>query len=251
MSQYNPCLLIPIYNHKDSIARTVERLHVHQLPIIIVDDGSDAATRAVLAELAANSPEIRLFRLERNSGKGAAVMYGMREALALGYTHALQIDADGQHDTADVPKFIASSRARPEAVICGKPVYDASVPKGRLYGRYITHFWVWVETLSFAIGDSMCGFRLYPLASTCALIDEVTIPTRMDFDIAIVVHLAWRGLRFVNIPTRVTYPSDGVSHFDVLRDNVRITRMHTGLFFGMLPRLPLLLRRKLARGADA
>lgn len=251
MSQHRPCLLIPIYNHKDSIVRTVERLHAYQLPIIIVDDGSDAATQAVLAVLTANRPEIRLLHLEQNSGKGAAVMYGLREALALGYTHALQIDADGQHDTADVPKFLASSRSLPEAVICGKPVYDTTVPKGRLYGRYITHFWVWVETLSFAIGDSMCGFRLYPLKSTCALIGEVPIPTRMDFDIAIVVHLAWRGLRFVNIPTRVTYPADGVSHFDVLRDNVRITRMHTGLFFGMLSRLPLLLRRKLGREVDA
>lgn len=243
---YVPCLLIPIYNHKGSIGRTVERLRVHALPIVIVDDGSDAATQAVLNKLVASHPDIRLLRLPQNGGKGAAVMHGMREAKAMGYTHALQIDADGQHDTNDVPKFIAAGAADPEAVICGKPIYDASVPKGRLYGRYITHFWVWVETLSFSIGDSMCGFRLYPLAATCDLIDTVAIPTRMDFDIAIVVQLAWRGLGIVNIPTRVTYPVDGVSHFDVLRDNVRITKMHTGLFFGMLPRLPRLLHRKFA-----
>ena len=246
---YSPCILIPIYNHKDNICRTVERLRSHGLPIIIVDDGSDTATQAVLGELAANVPGLRLFRLAENSGKGAAVMLGMRKASELGYTHALQIDADGQHDINDVSKFISASMAHPEVVVCGKPVYDSSVPKGRLYGRYITHFWVWVETLSFDIGDSMCGFRLYPLRSTCELIDAVSIPKRMDFDIAIVVHLAWRGLRFINIPTRVTYPADGVSHFDVLRDNVRITRMHTGLFFGMLPRLPMLLKRRLVRSS--
>lgn len=248
---YQPCLLIPIYNHKDSIVGTVERLRAHDLPIIIVDDGSDAATQDVLSSTIEQYPDIRLFRLPQNGGKGAAVMHGMREAKALGYTHVLQIDADGQHDTADVPKFIAAGAKHPEAVVCGKPVYDDSVPKGRLYGRYITHFWVWVETLSFDIGDSMCGFRLYPLAATCTLIDSVAIPTRMDFDIAIVVRLAWRGLRFINIPTRVVYPEDGVSHFDMLRDNLRITRMHTGLFFCMLPRLPLLLLRKFSRGAAA
>jgi glycosyltransferase involved in cell wall biosynthesis len=248
---YAPCLLIPIYNHKDSIARTVERLLPHGLPVIIVDDGSDVETQAVLSALVVRHPALRLFRLPQNDGKGAAVMRGMREARTLGYTHALQIDADGQHNTDDVPKFVAAGAAHPEAVICGKPIYDSSVPRGRLYGRYITHFWVWVETLSFDIGDSMCGFRLYPLAASCDLIDATVIPTRMDFDIAIVVHLAWRGLRFINIPTRVTYPADGVSHFDVLRDNVRISRMHAGLFFGMLPRLPMLLHRKLTRSSTA
>jgi len=248
---YAPCLLIPIYNHKDSIARTVQRLRIHGVPILIVDDGSDTATQAVLNALVTMHPDIRLFRLPQNGGKGAAVMHGMREAMALGYTHALQIDADGQHDANDVPKFIAAGARYPEAVICGKPIYDESVPKGRLYGRYITHFWVWVETLSFDISDSMCGFRLYPLPATRALIDSCLIPTRMDFDIAIVVRLAWHGLSFINIPTRVTYPEDGVSHFDVLRDNVRITKMHTGLFFGMLARLPMLLQRKFARGARA
>ncbi|HWT54904.1 MAG TPA: glycosyltransferase family 2 protein [Rhodocyclaceae bacterium] len=248
---YSPCALIPIYNHKDSIVRTVAQLRAHRLPIIIVDDGSEAATQSVLAKLVATHPDIHLFRLPQNGGKGAAVMHGMRQALALGYSHALQIDADGQHDTDDVPKFLAAGAAAPEAVICGKPIYDASVPKGRLYGRYITHFWVWIETLSFAIGDSMCGFRLYPLRASCALIDAADIPKRMDFDISIVVRLAWRGLIFINIPTRVTYPADGISHFDMLRDNIRITKMHTGLFFGMLPRLPVLLYRKFSRASGA
>lgn len=241
---FAPCLLVPIYNHKDSISRTVERLLVHRLTIFIIDDGSDEATQQVLAELAARHPQIRLFRLKENGGKGAAVMHGMIEARLAGFSHALQIDADGQHDTADIPRFLERGSAHPEALICGKPIYDDSAPKGRLYGRYITHFWVWVETLSFAIGDSMCGFRLYPLAATCALIDEVRLPTRMDFDTAIAVRLAWRGVRIENIPTRVIYPPGGLSHFNMLRDNLRISQMHTRLTCGMLLRLPLLLWRK-------
>ncbi|HSI38102.1 MAG TPA: glycosyltransferase [Methylotenera sp.] len=240
---YKPCIIIPIYNHKNTIVTTVERLSVYQYPIFIIDDGSDVATQQVLAMLA-EQYAIHLHRLPNNSGKGAAVMHGILAAYAAGFSHALQIDADGQHDTNDVPRFIQCGSSHPNDVICGKPIYDTSVPKGRLYGRYITHFWVWVETLSFTIKDSMCGFRLYPLAETCALINSTKLPKRMDFDTAIVVRLAWRGVKFQNITTRVIYPPDGLSHFNMWRDNVRISKMHTILTCGMLLRLPLLLWRK-------
>jgi predicted LPLAT superfamily acyltransferase len=246
MTNFSPCLLIPIYNHKDAIGATVAALAPYGLPIYVVDDGSDQATRATLARLAAHEPLIRLHRLAVNSGKGAAAMAGMRLALADGHSHALQIDADGQHNPADVPRFLACARAMPQAVVAGKPVYDDSVPRGRLYGRYITHFWVWIETLSFAIGDSLCGFRLYPLAATCALIERVALPTRMDFDTEIIVRLFWDGLPVQNLETRVTYPAGGLSHFDMWRDNLRISAMHTRLTLGMLPRLPRLLWRHLA-----
>lgn len=240
-------IVIPIYNHKDEIGATLARLIPHGLPIFVVDDGSDEATQTVLAELAGRwSAEVSLLRLPANGGKGAAVMAGLRAAHGAGFTHALQIDADGQHDAADVPRFLAAARAAPDAVVLGRPVYDESVPKARLYGRYLTHVWVWIETLSFAIPDSMCGFRLYPLEPACALIDAVTLPTRMDFDIEILVRLSWRALRFVTIPTRVTYAPGGLSHFDVVRDNVRISKSHTRLVAGMLARLPILLARKVS-----
>ena len=239
------CIVIPIYNHKDAIGGTVERLSVHKLPIFVVDDGSDEATQAVLAKLACQyRDQMTLLRLPVNGGKGAAVMAGLRAARRVGYTHALQIDADGQHDANDVPLFLDAARAEPGAVILGRPVYDESVPKSRLYGRYLTHVWVWIETMSFTIRDSMCGFRLYPLDAACALIDSVDLPTRMDFDIEILVRLYWRRLAFRAIPTRVTYATDGVSHFDVLRDNVRISVSHTRLVCGMLVRSPLLLAHK-------
>jgi predicted LPLAT superfamily acyltransferase len=244
---FNPCLLIPIYNHEGSIAATVGRLANFGLPILVVDDGSNEATQAALANLASAYPLLRRFRLQQNSGKGAAVMFGLREAQTAGFSHALQIDADGQHDTADVPRFLDRAAAKPGAIICGTAVYDASVPKARLYGRYLTHVWVWVETLSFSIEDSMCGFRVYPLDDCCNLINAVRLPTRMDFDTEILVRLAWRGIEVENIATRVSYPAGGVSHFDMLHDNLRITKMHARLALGMLPRLPLLLVRKLNR----
>jgi predicted LPLAT superfamily acyltransferase len=242
---FGACIVIPIYNHKDAIGGTVERLSVHRLPLFVVDDGSDEATQAVLAKLACQYRELMtLIRLPVNGGKGAAVMAGLRAARRAGYTHALQIDADGQHDANDVPLFLEAARAEPGAVILGRPVYDESVPKSRLYGRYLTHVWVWIETLSLTIRDSMCGFRLYPLDAACALIDSVDLPTRMDFDIEILVRLYWRRLAFRAIATRVTYATDGVSHFDVLWDNVRISASHTRLVCGMLLRLPLLLAHK-------
>ena len=244
--KFAPCIVIPIYNHKDAIGATVAHLAVHRLPIFVVDDGSDDATQQVLAALAQQyAGQLTLLRLPVNGGKGAAVMAGLRAARSAGYTHALQIDADGQHDATDVPRFIEAARAEPGAVILGRPVYDESVPKARLYGRYLTHVWVWIETLSLTIRDSMCGFRLYPLALACELIDSVPLPTRMDFDIEILVRLHWRRAAFRSIPTRVTYAADGVSHFDVLWDNVRISRSHTRLVFGMLWRLPMLLAHKL------
>ena len=237
--------VVPVYNHGGPIAGVVAALRAHELPVLLVDDASEPGCAAVLDELAQQS-EVFLERLPVNQGKGGAVMAGMRRAAQLGWTHVLQIDADGQHDTRDVPVFAAAAAAAPAKLICGHPVYDASVPKARLYGRYATHIWVWINTLSFEVKDSMCGFRIYPLAATLHCMDRQYIGRRMDFDTEIAVRLVWSGMRVRNLPTRVRYPEDGVSHFRVWRDNVLISAMHTRLFFGMLWRAPLLLWRKVA-----
>ncbi|MEO7478499.1 MAG: glycosyltransferase family 2 protein [Lysobacteraceae bacterium] len=248
VATFSPVVVIPVYNHGAAIGAMLAGINNHDVPCILVDDGSDADCAGVLDALVARDPEhVSLLRLPNNQGKGAAVMAGLREASRRGFTHALQIDADGQHDPADIPGFLAEARAHPDAVICGCPLYDASVPKARLYGRYATHVWVWINTLSFDIRDGMCGFRVYPLASTLALIDTVNVCRRMDFDVDILVRLYWRGVCVRNRETRVTYPLDGVSHFDVWRDNLRISRMHALLFFGMLVRSPLLILRKWQR----
>ena len=247
---FAPCALIPIYNHGSTIARTVQALRVHGLPVLIVDDGSDEPTRNVLDALARATAGVRRLRLPHNQGKGRAISVGLLAAREAGYSHALQIDADGQHDTADAPRFLDTGRAHPQALVCGTPVYDASVPRARLYGRYVTHVCVWLETLSLAIRDSMCGYRLYPLDAACAEIARKPLPARMDFDTEIAVRLVWRGLPVANLPTRVIYPENGLSHFRLFRDNLRISAMHARLLFGMLPRSPRLLWRRL-RGENA
>jgi len=244
---FDPAVVVPVYNHPATIGRVAAQVRAHGLPCILVDDGSDAACAAVLQQLAAADPQLTLVRLPHNQGKGAAMAAGFAEAARQRRSHVLQIDADGQHDTGDIPRFIAGARARPDAVICGCPVYDASVPRGRLYGRYATHIWVWINTLSLDIRDSMCGFRVYPLASLLPLLQRVRIGRRMDFDSDVIVRLHWRGVPVVNLPTRVTYPADGISHFRLWRDNVLISAMHARLFFGMLWRSPLLVWRKVAR----
>jgi glycosyltransferase involved in cell wall biosynthesis len=242
---FNLCVLIPVYNHEHAIGAVVGAVLTYGLPCILVDDGSSAACAKVLDQLAAARPDrIKLVRHSINSGKGAAVLSGFRQAQDAGYSHVLQIDADGQHCVADIPTFLRLAAAHPQAIVAGYPRYDESVPKLRLYGRYLTHVWVWINTLSFQIKDSMCGFRIYPVAPVMALAARQKIGTRMNFDTDILVRLYWEGLDVLNLPTRVSYPSDGVSHFRVWRDNVLITRMHATLFFGMLLRIPRLLSRK-------
>ncbi|AZD52370.1 glycosyltransferase family 2 protein [Pseudomonas chlororaphis subsp. aurantiaca] len=240
---HNPCAVIPVYNHEAAVPAVVDALLASGLPCVLVDDASSPACAAVLEQLAERE-QVFLVKLAVNQGKGGAVMAGLREASRLGFSHALQVDADGQHDLRDVDNFIATSRAHPEALVCGYPQYDASVPKGRFYARYLTHVWVWINTLSLQIPDSMCGFRAYPLPPVLALIDSVKIGRRMDFDTDILVRLAWRNQPMRWLPTQVRYPVDGLSHFRLFHDNLLISSMHARLFFGMLLRAPLILWRR-------
>lgn len=243
---FQPWIVVPVYEHEHAIAATVDGLLPAGAPVLLVDDGSGQSCATALRELAhRHAGRVSLLRLDENGGKGAAVIAGMRQAAALGASHVLQIDADGQHDAADVPRFLAEAAAHPRAVVNGRPIYDESVPLGRLVGRYATHVWVWINTLSLDIADSMCGFRVYPLAATLALLDREPVGRRMDFDIEVIVRLHWAGLPIRTVPTRVTYPLDGVSHFRLWRDNARISAMHARLFFGMLRRAPRLLLRRL------
>ncbi len=243
---FKPAFLIPVYNHGTVLEQVLLKLEPFALPCLMVNDGSNADCRTEMERLAEKYAWVSLIHLPENQGKGGAVMAGIRELDNQGYSHAFQVDADGQHDFSQTRQFLDAAKARPDAMILGKAVYDESVPKSRLYGRYITHVWVWIETLSLAIKDSMCGFRIYPLASSRKLIDSREIGTRMEFDVEIVVRLHWMGVPAINFPVQVNYPLDGVSHFDVLNDNLRISKTHTKLFFGMLWRIPLLLLRSLS-----
>jgi glycosyltransferase involved in cell wall biosynthesis len=223
------CAVIPSYRHAAALPALTASLRDACETIFIVDDGNDERVRSQIAALHAPDQGVEVLRLEQNGGKGAAMAHGFRAAIARNFDHALQIDADGQHDLADLGAFISAMRANPRAMICGQATYDASVPKSRKFGRYITHFWVWVETASFDIADSMCGYRLYPLAQVARIIDTANIGARMDFDTEIAVRMHWRGVPVVNVPTRVIYPPGNVSNFAMLQDNLRISWMHTRL----------------------
>lgn len=237
------CIVVPVYNHPDCLEWLVSRLRELELHTFMINDGSDAVCSELLRKICNREQWLTLVERHSNGGKGAAVKTGLRAAARSGYSHALQLDADGQHDLDDIPRLLALSDANPQAVISGAPNYH-DVPRVRLYGRYLTHIWIWINTLSLEIRDSMCGFRVYPLVSTLKILDSSNVGDHMDFDPEILVRLNWDGVRVMQLRTTVTYPHDGVSHFRGFRDNVLISWMHTRLFFGMLCRLPRLLRRR-------
>lgn len=242
----NPCLLIPIYNQPERIADVVARLEPLRLPLLLVDDGSDLRTRAVIDALAARLPWVELIRRERNGGRGAALKTGYRRAAERGFTHALQLDADGQHDPSQAPRMLDAVRRDPKALVLGVPVFDDSAPASRLYGRWICRAWVWLETLSRAVRDPLCGLRCVPLEPVQRLLAARPLADRMEFDVELVVRLVWAGVPVRSVEVEVRYFDDGVSHYRVWRDNWLLSRLHARLCLELLERA---LRGELPRVA--
>ena len=231
------CILIPHYRHDAELARYLPRLAKAGLPALVVDDGSDIGTRARLRSLVAAHPWVSLFERERNGGKGAAMVDGLRELASRGFTHAISVDADGQHDPDDVGRVLQASRREPGAAFSGRPVFGPDIPKSRLHGRRITNALANFEAGARArIDDAMCGFRVYPLAAILPLCELAGGRRRMEFDIEILVRAVWAGLPLKFFPTHVVYPEGGRSHFRLVRDNVRLTGMHVALLAGGLLR---------------
>jgi glycosyltransferase involved in cell wall biosynthesis len=227
------CAVVPTYDNPATVADVVLTLREHVGDVIVVDDGGGSEARKVLAELA-TVDEVTLVRREQNGGKGAAVKTGLEAAARLGATHALQVDADGQHDLNDVPRFVEAMRAHPDALVLGAPRFDSSAPMGRRFGRKLTLFWNRIETVRHVVDDPMCGFRVYPID---AALKSGTAGNAMDFDPEIVVRLAWAGVPVINLETRVRYLSSeegGISHFRMLRDNLLISWMHTRMVLRLL-----------------
>ena len=237
---FNPVIVIPVFQHGEILRATVSRLAPLTIPLIVVNDGSEP-TQSMLIRKACRSERIKLLERDTNGGKGAAVTDGLREAKRRGYSHAFQVDADGQHDIARVPEFIRVARQHPAAMILGYPRYDKTIPLLRRLSRWLTHIWVWINTLSFCIRDSMCGFRVYPIASVLKIIDDANVGMHMEFDTELCVRACWQNIPIINLPVGVTYPDGGHSNFRITEDNALITLMHTRLFCGMVVRLPWLL----------
>ena len=238
---FHACAIVPVYNHEEPVVRVAHRLKSLGLPVILVDDGSSPACAAVLDHLA-TEPGFTLKRHAQNAGKGGAVKTGLAYAAELGFTHALQVDADGQHDLDDVPRLLAAAQASPTAMICGQPIFDASIPSSRKLFRYLTHGLVAINSLSGRMYDAMCGYRVYPVDAMSRIVTEERTGNRMDFDPEILVFWSWRKLPVETIETQVRYPEDGQSHFRMVLDNWFIARMHIRLFLRMLWRLTGLQR---------
>lgn len=243
-------VLIPSYNTGERLFSTVAAARAQWSPVWVVIDGSTDGTGQRLQAMAAADPGLRVFVLPSNQGKGAAVLHGLRQARAAGFTHALTMDSDGQHPAELIPSFMARSQARPEAMVLGKPVFDASAPLLRVRGRRISNGWTELETLFAGIGDSLYGFRVYPVAPLIAVMEGQPWMRRFDFDTEAVVRLAWRGVKPINIDAPVKYLSadeGGVSHFNYVRDNALLTWMHTRLMLEFGLRLPQLVSRRLRK----
>ena len=244
------CLVIPYFDHLEQFQKILPGLVAEGFPIVVVDDASPKYSfEGLKLLLEETAPQAILVRHDENQGKGGAVMTGLAKAQETGFTHALQIDADGQHDISSIKMLAMQAELCPGSLICGEPVFDSSISRMRYYSRYITLYLVWLETLSKEIHDALCGLRLYPLTETMALINRGGIGTRMAFDPEILVRAVWAGIPLKYVLVKVIYPEDGKSHFHYLRDNLGIAWMHIRLIAGMLIRFPKLIRQNRSRSS--
>jgi predicted LPLAT superfamily acyltransferase len=241
------CAIIPTHDHVIALDAILSRLNASGMPAIVIDDGSAAGNGTRIAAICARRNDTEYQRHAFNGGKGFAVMCGLVRAKERGFTHAMQIDADGQHDLDFLGALLDAARTCPQAIVTGVPQYDETMPFARRFWRPFTNFWVRVNTLSTSIGDAMCGFRVYPVSTTLELVRRSVRTRRMDFDIEVLVKAYWARIAIVSVPVRVTYPAENFSNFDLLRDNVLLARMQARLFFGMLLRAPTLAFRRASR----
>jgi glycosyltransferase involved in cell wall biosynthesis len=246
-------VLMPSFNPGPGVVATVRSARAAWCPVWVVVDGSDDGSAEQLQALADADAGVRVIVLGRNGGKGAAVLHGMRLASQQGYTHALTMDSDGQHPPQSIGEFMARSAAKPDCMILGMPQFDADAPPVRVRGRRISNWWANLETLGMGVGDSLFGFRVYPIGPLLKIWEHQRWMRRFDFDPEAAVRLCWAGVRPVNVPAPVRYFSrdaGGVSHFRYVRDNALLSWMHVRLMVEFILRLPQLLRRRRTCGPD-
>lgn len=241
--------VIPVYNHGATLEDVVSRLLQYNLPVIVVDDGNDALNKNLISQVVQKHADaVIIVNRTKNGGKGRAMNDGVRKADELGFTHVFQIDADGQHDSDVCSLFLQEAEKTPDAVICGFPEYDDSVPEKRRKGREFSNIWARFVTLNKDIKDVLCGFRIYPVKPYVELLHHhAIINSHMGYDTDILVHLSWKGLKIRSFSVPVTYPKDGVSNFRMVRDNIHISLTYARLCIGMLFRLPVLVFRRIVK----
>ncbi|HET8574160.1 MAG TPA: DUF2062 domain-containing protein [Edaphocola sp.] len=216
------CVIIPVFNNEESIQAVVDGVLQFTRHIIVVNDGSTDGTLPRLTSFT----DICILSFQTNKGKGAALAAGFRKATIMGYTHAITIDADGQHFADDLPVFYEAAFEFPDTLFIGSRNLS-SAPGRSSFGNRFSNFWFWVET-GVRLVDSQSGYRLYPLAPLAGL---RFYTNKYEFEIEVPVRLNWRGVPVRNIPVKVYYPPPAVrvSHFRPFRDFLRISLLNAGL----------------------
>lgn len=241
----NQGFIIPVYNHGETLQNVVSALQEYNLPILVVDDGNDSQNKVYINLVCQKFSNVTLIVNKRNKGKGYSVCRAIKKAHEMGITHLFQIDADGQHDTFQCKLFLEKSKENPEALICGEPQFDESIPQERLNGRKISNNYASFVTLTKDyIKDAMCGYRIYPVEPFYKILKYSYIDSHMGFDTEILVRMIWADVPVVFLPVNVSYPVGGKSNFRMVRDNIRISFMFARMTVGMWLRYPKLLKRK-------
>ena len=241
-------VLIPSFNSGPKLLETVRAARRHWAPVWVVIDGSTDGSETAVKRLALTDPDIRVFALPRNQGKGAAILFGLRQAEAEGFTHALTMDADGQHPAALIPRFIVESCVHPGALILGYPIFDRTAPRIRVLGHKLANWLTNIETLWVGSFDCLFGFRVYPVKDLRQIMEASHWMRRFDFDAEAAVRLCWRGFEPRNLPAPVRYftPDEGgISHFRYIRDNILLSWMHARLMVSFGRSLPRLVSQRL------
>jgi predicted LPLAT superfamily acyltransferase len=251
MNEIRACAIIPTHNHVTALDGILVRLNEFDLPVIVIDDGSEASSGVQIRTICQSHDQVEYQRLDQNQGKGAAVIAGLAWAKDRGFSHAVQIDADGQHDLASLAPLLEAARGNPLAIVTGEPRYGADLPLARRIWRPFTNFWVAINSVSLHVPDAMCGFRVYPVEAALNLVRNSVRGRRMEFDVEIIVKAGWAGIPLLGVPVNVVYPPANFSNFDVLQDNIALSLLQTRLFFGMLLRLPRLAFRSRLQKIDA
>lgn len=221
-------VLIPSFNSGPNLGPTLAAVRSGWPDVWTVIDGStDGSDRE-----AESIPGVRILRLEKNSGKGAAVLLGLSTARSEGFTHALIMDSDGQHPPHMVKPFMLTAEKNPDALLCGFPVFGRDAPLSRVFGRQAGNLLARLETRGLGPSDSLCGFRLYPISPTLAAFENTRAGRAFDFETVAGARLAWAGTPCINLPIPVRYPTrseGGVSHFRYFRDNLLLAKVHASL----------------------
>jgi glycosyltransferase involved in cell wall biosynthesis len=241
-------VILPTYNTGPRLYAVVAEVLRYWQPVLVVVDGSTDGSEQPVIALAETNPGLTVMVLPRNSGKGAAALAGGETAQARGFTHALVMDADGQHPAESIARFMAASGHHPRALVLGRPIFPDNIPAVRLHGRKLSVGLVKLELLGSGVADPLFGFRVYPLTPLLAVFGQVRGGRRYDFDTEAAVRLGWAGVPPYNLDAKVRYFSreeGGVSHFHYLRDNLTLIWLHLRLMTELLFwRWPAMLRHR-------